>query len=192
MAQGFLALSEGVGSQPSYIPSTTIAPAKHTEKEPLSLLKIVRDPVLCDIFEKFCVDELAGENFQFWRKVEAYRELDDEDLRCAEFNSIYDRFLDLDCETELNCSGLERIAIENARKSAVPSKDIFDEVQISVWVNLSTELLPRFQRSTLVEHLDLNSPLSVEEQMYQRKKLEDFFGMGIEVLLFDMSGRKSL
>ena len=62
----------------------------------------------------------------------------------------------------------------------MPAANIFDDVQVSVWVNLSTEMMPRFLRSDILRRYLFERPDSPETQQ-SRKKLEDFFGMELVV-----------
>lgn len=72
--------------------------------------------------------------------------------------------------------GNDRAMLEKARETGVIPIEIFDDIQLSVWVNLSTELFIRFVGSRfLARYLqDLNDP---EGNIRRQQKLEDFFGM---------------
>mmetsp|Transcript_24404 Transcript_24404/g.68429 ORF Transcript_24404/g.68429 Transcript_24404/m.68429 type:complete len:300 (+) Transcript_24404:154-1053(+) len=145
----------------------------------LTLSTIVKDPLLCQLFEKFSDQEFAGENFKFWLAAESYKVIDNDAMRKEALENIYTKYFHPNTDTEVNLSGEERLAVESARKLAAPPREVFDDVQISVWINLSTELLPRFLRSDLLYRFFSDRPDSPSTEI-SRRKLEDFFGMCIE------------
>mmetsp|Transcript_30924 Transcript_30924/g.86636 ORF Transcript_30924/g.86636 Transcript_30924/m.86636 type:complete len:232 (-) Transcript_30924:301-996(-) len=178
MAQGFLGGN-------SVTPPPGIGLIKSTEEaggvrvHNLTLTDIVKDPELCQVFERFCTHELAGENFRFWLEAQMYGDIDNGSERKMAFARIYNTYLSEHADTEINMSGPERISVEEARRAKFPPTDVFVEIQMSVWTNLRTELLPRFQRSDMLDRY-LKGELEPVEVELSREKLEDFFGMPIK------------
>jgi len=74
--------------------------------KPENLSQVLKDPQLRGAFRAFCEDQLAGENFLFWEECEEFQKIDGEDERRVCFHRIYDKYLSLDSDTEMNISGV--------------------------------------------------------------------------------------
>mmetsp|Transcript_23843 Transcript_23843/g.32552 ORF Transcript_23843/g.32552 Transcript_23843/m.32552 type:complete len:282 (+) Transcript_23843:166-1011(+) len=146
---------------------------------PENLAQVMKDEELRKAFKLFCSDQLAGENFAFWEETENFRKVEEESERMVAFQCIYTRFLDYASETELNISGPERTQLEEVRRTKIVPAEIFDEIQLNVWVNLSTELFPKFCSSHVLSCFleERHDPLGT---LKTRRKLEDFFGHSFE------------
>ena len=76
-------------------------------KSKITLSQVVEDPGLRKIFETFCIDELAGENFLFWQEAEDYKMMEDIPERKRKLEEIYGKYFSVDTDTEVNLSGWE-------------------------------------------------------------------------------------
>ena len=72
---------------------------------PESLSQVLKDPQMRGAFRSFCEDKLAGENFLFWEDCEGFQKIENEEERRVRFNQIYEKFLSVESDTEMNISG---------------------------------------------------------------------------------------
>mmetsp|Transcript_13773 Transcript_13773/g.39172 ORF Transcript_13773/g.39172 Transcript_13773/m.39172 type:complete len:236 (+) Transcript_13773:91-798(+) len=167
----------GVAGVPKLISPEVVKLAK----KDVHLPEIVSDATLRQLFIDFLEKEMMHENFLFWLDVEEYTKVKDEGERKKTFEVIYDKFLKSNAEMEMCISGRRRVAIESKREK--PTPDIFAAVQHDVWVALTTECVPRFCRSEIFLSYLMNKPDSPRTR-FSRQKLQEFFGMEIEGLLY--------
>ena len=129
----------------------------------MTMLKIVRSEELKELFGMFCEQELCDENFLLWKDVEEYRNIEDDRARRLRFNEMFAKYVSEESHMEANMSGSDRASLHAAKISkSAPPADVFDNLQMTVWVEMSTELLPRFARSEMVRRFYFERPDSPE------------------------------
>lgn len=188
MACGFMSFGESP-SAAAAVPSPTVLhrpahlqplddPQKEIDK--LTLYKVVKDEYLVPLFEEFARRELCVENFLFWKEIEGYKDLLSPEQRKKRFEEIFSKYISQESHMEMNMSGEDRILFNRTMASGeAPSEDIFDNIQLGVWIEMNTELFPRFIRSDLLHRFFFERAESPSKEQ-SRKKLEDFFGMELK------------
>tara|TARA_R110002050_G_scaffold99849_1_gene207000 strand:- start:153 stop:341 length:189 start_codon:yes stop_codon:yes gene_type:complete len=62
---------------------------------------------MSDCFEEFCRQELADENWLFWKGVEDFKSAENNLARRKElFEALYSKYIDEGSHTEMNVSGM--------------------------------------------------------------------------------------
>eukprot|EP00211_Chloroparvula_japonica_P008109 CAMPEP_0119145968 /NCGR_PEP_ID=MMETSP1310-20130426/38244_1 /TAXON_ID=464262 /ORGANISM="Genus nov. species nov., Strain RCC2339" /LENGTH=316 /DNA_ID=CAMNT_0007137825 /DNA_START=26 /DNA_END=972 /DNA_ORIENTATION=- len=150
------------------------------EIQSLTLMKVMKDEVLFGLLWEFAVEELCGEMVMFWKETDDYAKLDSGSERREKLNNLWTNYIDPASATEMNMSGDHRAQFTRAYEAeGDPPQDMFDDVQIVLWVEMNTELYPRFLRSEKLRSFFYDCPDS-PTTLRSRKKLEDFFGMEIK------------
>jgi len=70
----------------------------------LELTEVISNPKLLPYFESHCENEHSTENIHFFTRVESYKQIADPTMRLEEARKIFDEFLTLHSEKELNIS----------------------------------------------------------------------------------------
>eukprot|EP00009_Paramoeba_aestuarina_P004145 CAMPEP_0201506740 /NCGR_PEP_ID=MMETSP0161_2-20130828/591_1 /ASSEMBLY_ACC=CAM_ASM_000251 /TAXON_ID=180227 /ORGANISM="Neoparamoeba aestuarina, Strain SoJaBio B1-5/56/2" /LENGTH=240 /DNA_ID=CAMNT_0047900917 /DNA_START=439 /DNA_END=1161 /DNA_ORIENTATION=- len=142
---------------------------------------IIADPVLKQLFIDFLEAEMMHENFLFWLDVEEFKTIEDHNARIAFFEHIYNKYLGPNAELEMCIAGRRRAYIDNNRSN--PPLNVFDNVQHDVFIAMSQECVPRFCRSEIYLSYLVSKPDSPRTR-FSRQKLQEFFGMEIDGLLY--------
>eukprot|EP00028_Trichosphaerium_sp_Am-I-7-wt_P004932 CAMPEP_0168528274 /NCGR_PEP_ID=MMETSP0405-20121227/13150_1 /TAXON_ID=498012 /ORGANISM="Trichosphaerium sp, Strain Am-I-7 wt" /LENGTH=995 /DNA_ID=CAMNT_0008551645 /DNA_START=77 /DNA_END=3064 /DNA_ORIENTATION=- len=114
------------------------------------LTRILNNYELRCAFEKFLISQYCAENLYFWIAVEAYGRLpeDASDLPSAALD-IYERFIESNCDWEINISDPERLGIKSNVEKGTIKPDLFDTVVASIVRLMYTDSLPKFLNSSL-------------------------------------------
>mmetsp|Transcript_12677 Transcript_12677/g.17047 ORF Transcript_12677/g.17047 Transcript_12677/m.17047 type:complete len:236 (+) Transcript_12677:143-850(+) len=142
---------------------------------------IIADPDLKQLFIDFLEAEMMHENFLFWLDVEEYKTIKDRRQSKAFFEHIFKKYLGPNAEMEMCIAGRRRAFIEKNRDA--PPPNVFDYVQQDVYVAMSQECVPRFCKSEIYLSWLVNKPDSPRTR-FSRQKLQEFFGMEINGLLY--------
>jgi len=142
---------------------------------------IIADAILKQLFIDFLEAEMMHENFLFWLDVEEFKTIEDQNARVAFFEHIYNKYLGPNAELEMCIAGRRRAYIDNNRAS--PPLNVFDNVQHDVFIAMSQECVPRFCRSEIYLSYLVSKPDSPRTR-FSRQKLQEFFGMEIDGLLY--------
>lgn len=157
------------------------SPKKMAAKNIVRFPDIIADLTLKELFIEFLENELMQENFFFWLDVEEFKKIEDQNARKAFFEYIFNKYLAPNAELELCIAGRKRAYIDDNRES--PPLSVFDDVQHDVLISITHNCVPRFFQSEIYMSYLENKPDS-PRTLFSRHKLEDFFGMEVNGLLY--------
>ena len=112
---------------------------------------VLREPVLCAGFRNYLRSSFCEENLDFWKKVEWFRLLPDQDVIQHEAQLIFDQFLRSDSPQTVNVSHEIRDVLAQHLASGKPiSNEFFDPLRQEIFVLMRSDsfraftLLPAF------------------------------------------------
>jgi hypothetical protein len=141
----------------------------------LNLKDVLDDPPSFNVFMEFAKSSFAAENLLCWRAIANFRSTSESDRKRL-FDEVFDAYLSTESEMELNISSQQRLELNALReRETPPSADVLDEVEAVLWMDMATELFPRFKQSSELQNFLSSRPES-PSTCASRKKLEAFFG----------------
>ena len=111
---------------------------------PTDFFGLLRHPKYCLVFEDWLRSDHSFENLQFWKEVEAYKELPPDQL-AAGAAAIQARYFELGSEYEINLDHHQKIHLKE--RSSNPTPDLYDEIQISIFLLMRLDSYPKFLES---------------------------------------------
>jgi regulator of G-protein signaling len=111
----------------------------------IDFFTLLKHKDLCPLFEEWLRDDFSYENYAFWKDVEEYKQVDGEEGMKERAQEIYDRYFQLGSEWEINADHYQKIELRERIKD--PTKEIFDDIQISIFVLMRMDSYPKFMES---------------------------------------------
>lgn len=139
---------------------------------PVDFFSLLKDPELCPLFEEWLREDFSYENYAFWRDVEEYKIVPDEDL-FERGSALYEKYFTLGSDWEVNADHYQKLELKEKIKN--PTREVFDDIQISIFVLMRMDSYPKFMESPayaryerkkqgLSEDEDNTSEIAMEER----------------------------
>mmetsp|Transcript_17378 Transcript_17378/g.25853 ORF Transcript_17378/g.25853 Transcript_17378/m.25853 type:complete len:170 (-) Transcript_17378:130-639(-) len=106
---------------------------------------LLKDKELCPVFEEWLKDDFSYENYRFWRDVESFKQIEDQDDMKEKAQELYDLYFQLGSEWEVNADHYQKIELKENMKN--PTREVFDDIQISIFVLMRMDSYPKFMES---------------------------------------------
>jgi regulator of G-protein signaling len=111
---------------------------------PTDFFSLLRHPKYAPVFEEWLKEDHSYENLMFWREVEEFKELPPDQLPGAAA-AIQTKYFELGSEYEINLDHHQKINLKE--KCNNPTPDMFDEIQISIFLLMRLDSYPKFMES---------------------------------------------
>lgn len=113
---------------------------------PVDFFSLLRHPKYCPLFEEWLRQDHSFENLLFWKDVEDFKELPGDRLAGAAA-AIQKKYFELGSDYEINLDHHQKLALKE--KLLVPTADMFDEIQISIFLLMRLDSYPKFIESDM-------------------------------------------
>eukprot|EP00211_Chloroparvula_japonica_P013934 CAMPEP_0119133720 /NCGR_PEP_ID=MMETSP1310-20130426/13520_1 /TAXON_ID=464262 /ORGANISM="Genus nov. species nov., Strain RCC2339" /LENGTH=142 /DNA_ID=CAMNT_0007124421 /DNA_START=158 /DNA_END=583 /DNA_ORIENTATION=- len=111
----------------------------------INFFTLLKDEELCPMFEAWLKEDFSYENFSFWKDVEDFKaNTPDEDVE-KEAIALYEKYFALGSEWEVNADHYQKLELKE--RIQAPGRDVFDDVQISIFVLMRMDSFPKFMES---------------------------------------------
>ena len=111
---------------------------------PGDFFSLLRSEKYRPVFEDWLKADHSYENYLFWRDVEEFKQLVTEEMP-AGAKVILNRYFELGSEYEINTDHHQKIALKEHMDN--PTLDMFDEIQISIFLLMRLDSYPKFLES---------------------------------------------
>ena len=115
-----------------------------TNDVPQDFFSLLRHPKYVTVFEEWLRSDHSFENLLFWKEVEEYKELPPDQL-VTRAKAIMTRYFELGSEYEINLDHYQKINLKE--RCGNPTPDLFDEIQISIFLLMRLDSYPKFIES---------------------------------------------
>jgi hypothetical protein len=131
-------------------------------------------------FQDFLKTEFNQEPWEFIKEVQKLKEVKEKTQIYKKIESIYQTFIQVKSEKELNLSSVTRKKLESLKESESMNIDFFDEIVGSVLAQLKHDSWKRFYRSKycdqiIYQHYEDNticSPITTLQYFYEKEYFE--------------------
>ena len=111
---------------------------------PTDFFSLLRNDRYRPIFEEWLKADHSYENYLFWKDVEEYKQLPADQMQAAA-KTILGRYFELGSDYEINTDHHQKIALKERMEH--PTLDMFDEIQISIFLLMRLDSYPKFLES---------------------------------------------
>ncbi|KAJ5073931.1 hypothetical protein M0811_08204 [Anaeramoeba ignava] len=128
---------------------------KSLELIPFDLL--LNEEKYCKFFMDFLVENFSEENLLFWKAIEEYKKIDEDELVEAA-NNIYEKFIKEGSDNQININSFILGDCKERLSWRVPNPEAFSDAQSAVFSLMKTDSYPRFIQSKFYQDLLKNFP----------------------------------
>src|SRR3989338_3133857 len=124
----------------------------------IDFFTVLKNDQVRPLFESWLREDFSYENFAFWKDVEEYKQIEDEDLLQIRAREIFEKYFSAGSEWEINADHFQKIQLRE-QMTAKATREIFDDIQISIFVLMRMDSFPKFVESdAFLNHMGTPKP----------------------------------
>jgi hypothetical protein len=136
----------------------TMAASSGSSEVPTDFFSLLRSEKYLPVFQEWLRQDHSFENYLFWRDVEEFKQLPHDQME-AGARKILSKYFELGCDYEINTDHHQKLALKE--KMNHPSLDMFDDIQISIFLLMRLDSYPKFIESDAFAIAQGKTPVAV-------------------------------